>query len=202
MLSMVCGCSIVAVQGSPKPLAGVRFSPPVQNTLDKPKYFEIFRFDLTYSTKCAIFYCSKETEFKVRRFAMDCPFCNIEKEMVLFETKHALVIVNLFPAVRGHLLVVPKVHVASIDLLEERYCSEIAICAKKAVSIIKENLLPDGVNIFTADGAIAGQTILHHHWHIVPRINEDRFENFKRPPGERVSITEEDRIFLKNIFNR
>lgn len=88
----------------------------------------------------------------------------------VFEDDVALAFMDIFPQARGHVLVVPK-GVAARNFLElppakvgpylERV-QRLAIAVEKA-------LKPDGLAVTQFNGAPAGQTIFHLHFHIIPR---------------------------------
>lgn len=88
----------------------------------------------------------------------------------VFEDDVALAMMDLFPQSRGHTLVLPKAVRARnlLDLPRERVgplmerVQRIAIAAEKA-------LKPDGVAVMQFNGAPAGQSIFHLHFHVVPR---------------------------------
>ena len=87
-----------------------------------------------------------------------------------FEDSEALAIMDLFPQTRGHTLVLPK-NVRARNFLDfpaakvghymERV-QRVAIAVEKA-------LKPDGVTVLQFNGAPAGQTIFHLHFHVLPR---------------------------------
>ena len=50
----------------------------------------------------------------------DCPFCRLDKNRILLESEFAVAFSDGFPVVQGHMLVVPKRHVASLFELPEQ----------------------------------------------------------------------------------
>ena len=88
----------------------------------------------------------------------------------VFEDEEVLAFMDLFPQSRGHLLIVPK-NVKARNFLElpaERVAPLMARVHKLAQAATKA-LKPDGVVITQFNGAPAGQTIFHLHFHIIPR---------------------------------
>jgi diadenosine tetraphosphate (Ap4A) HIT family hydrolase len=76
---------------------------------------------------------------------------------------------DAFPVAEGHMLVVPKRHVASLfDLPDEEQASLWRLVALVRGKLASE-LKPDGFNIGVNDGPAAGQTVLHAHVHVIPR---------------------------------
>lgn len=88
----------------------------------------------------------------------------------VYEDDETLAFMDIFPQARGHLLVVPK-NVKARNFLElpaERVAPLMARVHKLAIATEKA-LKPDGVVVTQFNGAPAGQTIFHLHFHIIPR---------------------------------
>lgn len=88
----------------------------------------------------------------------------------VFEDGDALAFMDIFPQSRGHTLVVPK-NVRARNLLElprDRIGSLMERVQRVAQAVAKA-LGPDGVVVTQFNGAPAGQTIFHLHFHVIPR---------------------------------
>jgi histidine triad (HIT) family protein len=88
----------------------------------------------------------------------------------VFEDEVALAFMDIFPVGRGHTLVIPKRAAARnlIDLPADEigpYMARVQTVARAVAAALK----PDGIAIFQFNGAPAGQTVFHLHFHIVPR---------------------------------
>jgi histidine triad (HIT) family protein len=98
----------------------------------------------------------------------DCIFCDITAgkapAQVVREWDDALAIVPLGPVVDGHLLVIPRRHVA--DAASDPDTT--AATMRRAAEIV-----PWPANIITSLGAEATQSVFHLHLHIVPRAEND-----------------------------
>lgn len=92
---------------------------------------------------------------------------------VVFEDKDILVIMDLFPATPGHLLILPKRHIETIYEMPADIGARIMAAAEIMAKAIKEKLSPDGLNLIQSNEAAAGQTIPHFHLHLVPRYKDD-----------------------------
>lgn len=93
----------------------------------------------------------------------NCPFClKIERGEYNESSRHAVVFEPLNPVVRGHLLVVSRLHIphAAKDPVMTGQVMEMA--ARVAYEMIEANII---VNI----GQAATQTIFHLHIHVIPR---------------------------------
>lgn len=87
-----------------------------------------------------------------------------------FEDDVALAFMDLFPVSRGHTLVIPKRAEARNFLdLPEAEVGPFMARVQRVARGVERALAPEGVTIFQFNGAPAGQTVFHLHFHIVPR---------------------------------
>lgn len=105
-----------------------------------------------------------------------CIFCTKPSEekdkenLILFRSKHAFTIMNLFPYNNGHLMIVPYQHAEDLDGLEEDVLTDLITLTKKSQHILKQVFFAQGFNIGINVGKAAGAGIDEHiHIHIVPR---------------------------------
>lgn len=99
-----------------------------------------------------------------------CPFC---VKQGTHSSPQAKAFPDIYPVSRGHYLVVPRKHVASLfDLTETERAAVWALAAKVRASLSRK-LRPAGFNIGLNDGAAAGQTVGHAHVHVIPRFEGD-----------------------------
>lgn len=104
----------------------------------------------------------------------DCIFCRPDKKRLLDENALAYVLKDGFPVTEGHLLVIPKRHVSSLfDLFdpEVKACMRIMKEQKQIVGDRDEAV--EGFNVGVNVNEVAGQTIFHCHWHLIPRRKGD-----------------------------
>ncbi|MFH7880842.1 MAG: HIT family protein [Candidatus Aenigmatarchaeota archaeon] len=105
-----------------------------------------------------------------------CIFCKIVKgelKAKILKRGEVFVIMNNFPYTTGHLLVFPKKHVRELEELKEEEIYEIVKNIRECVLILKKVLKPKGFNIGINLGKIAGASISHLHFHVVPRYGSD-----------------------------
>ncbi len=101
----------------------------------------------------------------------DCELCRLEQ--VLFEEAEAYVRFDNNSLSRGHVLVIPRRHVASFfDMTAAEKASVIALL-DRAKAHIDAEFHPDGYNIGVNVGRAAGQTRMHVHAHLIPRYTGD-----------------------------
>ena len=103
----------------------------------------------------------------------DCPFCRLEKSRIRVESENAVAFLDGFPVTEGHTLVIPRRHVASLfELSEKEQLAVWKLVAQMRADLVAE-FCPDGFNIGLNDGTSAGQTVMHAHFHIIPRRQGD-----------------------------
>jgi histidine triad (HIT) family protein len=107
----------------------------------------------------------------------DCLFCKIVggelPAQVVAEDERTIAFMDINPATKGHLLVVPREH--SRDLLDvaPEDLSATALAAKRLAERVSQRLGADGVNLLNSCGQAAWQTVFHFHIHVIPRYRGD-----------------------------
>jgi len=88
----------------------------------------------------------------------------------VFEDDRVLAFMDVFPQSRGHALVISKVSQAR-NLLEAEpeVLADLIAATQKLTRAVVSALNPDGVIVTQFNGAPAGQTIFHLHFHVIPR---------------------------------
>lgn len=105
-----------------------------------------------------------------------CIFCAMAKgdpevsKHVLYNDGEDMVVLNIAPYTRGHLLVIPTKHYTDLNELDSESLKNLFNTVQKAAALIKEVVTPDGINIGINLGEAAGQNIQHIHVHLVPRF--------------------------------
>ena len=103
----------------------------------------------------------------------ECVFCSLEVNDILVQNEMAQAIFDKFPVNEGHVLIVPRRHVASLfDLTPEEVMS-IWRLVEQVKEMLNNRFHPDGFNVGVNEGAAAGQTIFHLHVHVIPRYYGD-----------------------------
>lgn len=88
----------------------------------------------------------------------------------IYEDEQVLAFLDAFPQARGHALVVHK-HSQARNILdvESQALNELIQAVQKVARGMRTALKPDGMVVTQFNGAPAGQTIFHLHFHIIPR---------------------------------
>ncbi|MEM8617144.1 MAG: HIT family protein [Pseudomonadota bacterium] len=116
--------------------------------------------------------------------------------VTVFEDDVALAFMDVFPQSEGHTLVIPKDGTARnfLDLplpLVGPYLERVQRVAKA----VEQGLRPDGLVITQFNGAPAGQTVFHLHFHIIPRYAD-------KPLGSHASGEMADPAALETIAEK
>ena len=108
----------------------------------------------------------------------DCIFCKIAAGEIpsstVYEDENFRAILDLGPAAKGHTLVIPKDHSENLlDVSPETAKKALSVISKTA-NAIKDAMGCHGINVVQNNGEAAGQTVMHLHFHIIPRYNNDK----------------------------
>lgn len=106
-----------------------------------------------------------------------CQFCRIaageEDAHVIRRADDTVAFLDVRPAVRGHVLVAPVDHRASLLATDDEVSIAVFETARTAASAMERALEPDGFSLFHTSGDLVG-TVDHAHLHVLPRRDGDR----------------------------
>lgn len=106
-----------------------------------------------------------------------CVFCEIikrtSKAHIIYENHQLISFLDIDPINEGHILIVPKQHVDTIEELSDETLSNIMSVAKKIVTTLKELYGNKGYSIMQNGGAFCD--FGHAHFHVFPRYDYDGF---------------------------
>jgi ATP adenylyltransferase len=113
--------------------------------------------------------------------AETCVFCRMAADpandganFVLYRGTNAFVVLNLYPYITGHLLVIPYQHIGDLDATAKEITDELMDLIKRSQSSLRQVYSPQGFNIGMNLGNAAGAGIVDHiHWHVLPRWSGD-----------------------------
>ena len=107
----------------------------------------------------------------------DCIFCKIVAGDIpstrVDEDDRTLAFMDVSPATRGHVLVVPKRHHRDLLTIDAGDLTACTLMAQRVAGRVVERLGADGVNLLNSCGAAAWQTVFHFHLHVIPRYAND-----------------------------
>ena len=119
-----------------------------------------------------------------------CIFCemktdpaNDERNFVVYRGDRAFIVLNLYPYISGHLMIVPYDHIGELDAAPKEVTDELMDLTKRSQTALRQVYGPDGFNIGMNLGKAAGAGIADHiHIHAMPRWSGDT--NFMTTVGE------------------
>lgn len=124
----------------------------------------------------------------------DCVFCKIMAKQipatVVHEDEHTLAFMDIGQVNPGHVLVALKKHAENIFALDEAQAAAVFRSAAKVARAIRGAFEPQGLSVYQANGAAAGQTVFHLHIHLVPRYEGDGMAltwPVKNPPRDKLA---------------
>ena len=86
----------------------------------------------------------------------------------VYEDDHTLAFMDIMPQAKGHTLVVPKADAENIFDLPADVAGPFLLATRKVARAVQSAVEAPGVMISQLNGAAAGQTIFHVHFHIIP----------------------------------
>jgi histidine triad (HIT) family protein len=112
--------------------------------------------------------------------AEPCIFCAIASgtapASMVYADDIVLVFMDRGAINTGHLLVVPRRHVASLsDLDDETGARLFNVAVRMGRAIRRSGIKCEGINLLLADGEAAFQEVFHVHLHVIPRFKGDGF---------------------------
>jgi len=109
-----------------------------------------------------------------------CLFCSLlrdkkdKRNLILLRTTYHAVILNRYPYNNGHLMIVPKRHIACLSQLNAQEKNEFFEVLEKVMKALARAMKPQGFNLGMNISDVAGAGVPDHiHWHIVPRWKGD-----------------------------
>ncbi len=106
---------------------------------------------------------------------MDCLFCKIIEGSIpsnkVYEDNQVLVFLDINPNTNGHMLIIPKKHIVTVDDVDDSLASHILEVEKKMHKLLTEKLGAEGLTIVQNNDL--GQEVKHYHVHLIPRYKDD-----------------------------
>ena len=89
----------------------------------------------------------------------------------VYEDEHTIAFMDIMPQAEGHTLVIPKEPAENIFDLSPDGAAALARTAKKVAAAVRKATNAPGILLAQLNGAAAGQTVFHIHFHIIPRTS-------------------------------
>ena len=137
-----------------------------------------------------------------------CVFCSLQEDpredkekFVLHRAEFNFIVLNIYPYISGHLLIVPYLHVGDLDEIPKDVSDELMDLAKRSQSVLRETYHPHGFNLGINLGRAAGAGVAGHvHMHVMPRWIGD--SNFMATVGETRVIPEDLAVTYEKLAGR
>jgi histidine triad (HIT) family protein len=108
---------------------------------------------------------------------MDCIFCKIVAGQIpsfkVYEDAATLAFMDINPLTEGHTLIIPKRHCVGLWDADDAALEACIRSARKVAVALKAALGLDSLNMVQANGKWAVQSVLHLHFHLIPRSEGD-----------------------------
>ncbi len=102
---------------------------------------------------------------------MDCIFCMILEGKIpsnkVYEDEKILAFRDINPEAKVHVLVIPKIHIPSMDAVTAENSAYVTHIFEKIPMIAKEAGATDGYRVISNCGPDAAQSVPHLHFHIL-----------------------------------
>jgi len=134
-----------------------------------------------------------------------CIFCDLlenpasdEENFILHRAGYNFVILNIYPYISGHLMIVPFRHLDDLSAASKDETDELMDLTKQAQNVLTEAYEPHGINIGMNLGRAAGAGVAnHYHMHLLPRWVGD--VNFMTAIGETRTVPESLRTTYQKL---
>ena len=103
-----------------------------------------------------------------------CAFCAPDAGRVFLENETAYALWDGYPITEGHALVIPRRHASGyFDLTAQELLACDALLRETRELLQRRDPSVEGFNIGVNVGEVAGQTVFHCHFHLIPRRRGD-----------------------------
>ncbi len=117
-------------------------------------------------------YWTSDTKQKSKN-SKTCVFCKPKDSDIILNSSKCFIQANKYPYAGGHLMIIPKRHINTIIDLTSKEREEMFNLIDLAVYALKLYMKPEGYNIGCSVGKVAGESINHLHFHVLPRFKGD-----------------------------
>lgn len=92
---------------------------------------------------------------------------------IVYEDDLAIAFLDISQATKGHTLIVPKSAYPNLYEMPEELAGHLMSVSIRVANAIKRAFAPEGLNLLSNTGTIAGQSVFHFHIHLIPRYEKD-----------------------------
>jgi len=106
---------------------------------------------------------------KIANSVTKCPFCDLKEKYIVAQRENAVLTVNLFPYIDGHLMVIPREHIEHLSEMPLKTWEDCHKLLTLGISLLKKALNAQDVNVLYREGSkLSGSSLKHLHIHILP----------------------------------
>ena len=87
----------------------------------------------------------------------------------VFEDEKTLAFMDVMPQADGHVLVIPKEPAENLLDLSPESAGALMMTTQRVAKAVKKGLNAPGIMLAMLNGAPAGQSVFHVHFHVIPR---------------------------------
>jgi histidine triad (HIT) family protein len=139
---------------------------------------------------------------------MECIFCKIVAGEIpavkVLDEERVLAFMDINPASRGHMLVIPKRHAENIFEIPGADLAAVIKAVKRCARAAKQALKAEGLTVLQLNGKASGQVVPHLHVHIMPRWPNDGLSvsSWEMKPGDMEEIKDIARKVKEHLPSR
>ena len=118
-----------------------------------------------------------------------CIFCAIvagrAPAIVVYEDEYTMAFMDINPATRGHVLVIPRRHARDLLDVSAEDLQHVMRTVQRVARAVDQALQPDGINLIQANRIAAFQSVYHFPVHVIPRWSGDGIAApWRHAPGD------------------
>lgn len=117
---------------------------------------------------------------------MDCLFCGIVAGNIpshkIYEDDSLIAILDIKPVNRGHMLIIPKEHHATVLDTPAHLLTDIMSAVPGLARAVLKATGATGFNLLVNTSRDAGQLVDHVHAHVIPRLDGDGYKHWVGKP--------------------
>ena len=125
----------------------------------------------------------------------EIPACKI------YEDEHTLAFMDVMPQSDGHVLVIPKVAATNLFEISPDALSRLIVATQTIARAAQSAFTADGVTIMQFNGAAAGQTVPHIHFHVIPRYEGKPLRSHAREMADIKILTGQAEELMQVLSN-
>lgn len=123
-----------------------------------------------------------------------CIFCMIANHeinsSIIYEDEQVVAFLDLSQVTKGHTLVVPKKHYENVLECDPETLGHVIKVTQMLSKRIMDRMNAKGINILNNCNEVAGQSVMHMHFHIIPRYSENDSIEIKFNESEKQNLEE------------